>query len=282
MDLGGDTSPWEERARPGRQRPGSDNGFVGGARPWSRLPPEPDPDPTSLATGASRNESSAVDGGDGRRATAAAMRCGCRRGEPFEGCGPRRGKAAVAPRCRLLGDEPRNQRAETRRTPGPEAGRNKPAGLPRRKPSRWCETTRAERDVGAWNPRPDGTSDRSGGRAGREWTRRERRRRGGSGQGHERRNRSGFVPAATRFQRSRERSEDEAKVTRVDRPTLRCGRAAVAERPPGIRIGDGPRSRGVRGSPPTRSRGERRSPRRRIRAGASDAPEGPAHVTRAA
>lgn len=49
-------------------------------------------------------------------------------------------------------------RTETRRTPGPVAGCNKPAGPSRRKPSRWCETTRAERDVEAWNPRPEGAS----------------------------------------------------------------------------------------------------------------------------
>jgi hypothetical protein len=71
-------------------------------------------------------------GGNGKEATATATWCGCRRGESFGGCEHRRGEG-------LFG-------RETRRTPGLAAGCNKPATSERRKPSRWRETTRAERD----------------------------------------------------------------------------------------------------------------------------------------
>lgn len=39
---------------------------------------------------------------------------------------------------------------------GRERGATNPRPRVRRKPSRWRETTRAERDVGGWNPRPEG------------------------------------------------------------------------------------------------------------------------------
>jgi len=39
-----------------------------------------------------------------------------------------------------------SRRGETWRTPGSGAGRNKPAPSRRSKPSRWCETTRTERE----------------------------------------------------------------------------------------------------------------------------------------
>jgi hypothetical protein len=41
--------------------------------------------------------------------------------------------------------------SETQRTPGPAAGCNKPATSERRKPSRWCETTRTEQDLQRWS-----------------------------------------------------------------------------------------------------------------------------------
>jgi len=61
-------------------------------------------------------------------------RC-CRRRESFEG-------QEHAMR------RPVSRRDETRRTPGSGAGRNKPARSKRKKPSRWCETTRTARGNG--------------------------------------------------------------------------------------------------------------------------------------
>jgi hypothetical protein len=53
---------------------------------------------------------------------------------------------------------------ETRRTPGSAAGCDKPASSGRRKPSRWCETTRTERIGSRKAP------DRSARQRAREWT----------------------------------------------------------------------------------------------------------------
>jgi hypothetical protein len=47
---------------------------------------------------------------------------------------------------------------ETRRTSQPSAGCNKPAALERRKPSRWCKTTRTEHDIGGWHRRSESAS----------------------------------------------------------------------------------------------------------------------------
>jgi len=89
---------------------------------------------------------------NGKGATAAVTRCGCRRGVSFEGYEPRCGDHRTD-RSRL-GDQPESERAmrETQRTPGSVAGCNKPATPDRRaltrrlanerrherrKPSRW-------------------------------------------------------------------------------------------------------------------------------------------------
>jgi len=52
-DLGGGTSPWEERALLRRQRRWGDNGLVSGAKPWSRLLPTCDRDPGITGNGGS-------------------------------------------------------------------------------------------------------------------------------------------------------------------------------------------------------------------------------------
>jgi hypothetical protein len=87
-------------------------------------------------------------GENGKAATATVTWCGFLRGESFEGCEDRRGEGVGTPdgsQIRLVvGREPGSR--ETRRTPGLAAGCNKPATSERRKPSRWCETTRTERD----------------------------------------------------------------------------------------------------------------------------------------
>jgi hypothetical protein len=93
--------------------------------------------------------------GNGTRATAAVTRCGCERGELFEGCEPRRGERPGRPDSSFGSASRGARRRETRRTPRSAAGCNKPATVVRRKPSRWCETTRTEREVGGWLHRPD-------------------------------------------------------------------------------------------------------------------------------
>jgi len=82
---------------------------------------------------------------NGRKATAAATQCGCRRG--------------VLRRVRILHRGEASRRADHpvgrpgRKRGGPQ-DRQRDATSPqiekRRKPSRWCETTRAERDFGGW------------------------------------------------------------------------------------------------------------------------------------
>lgn len=91
--------------------------------------------------------------GNARKGTAVVTRCGC------EGRASSRGRTrggeavdvVIASSRRLetaVGTErDTSQRAETPRTPGSAAGCNKPANRRRRKPARWCETTRSERDV---------------------------------------------------------------------------------------------------------------------------------------
>jgi len=82
---------------------------------------------------------------NGRKATAAATQYGCRRG--------------VLRRVRILHRGEASRRADHpvgrpgRKRGGPQ-DRQRDATSPqiekRRKPSRWCETTRAERDFGGW------------------------------------------------------------------------------------------------------------------------------------
>jgi len=83
----------------------------------------------------------------------------------FEGCEVRR--RGMRRSTRTASAVRGGRRQETRRTPGSAAGCNKPATPTRRKPPRWCKTTRAEREseLGSSGPKPDGN-------VGREWTRR--------------------------------------------------------------------------------------------------------------
>jgi hypothetical protein len=164
----------------------------------------------------------------------------------------------------------------TRRTPRPPAGRNKPAGLQRSKPSRWCETTRTEHDIGAWKPRSEGEAERS---ASPGVDAAGARRRGEAGKA--RRGGIGWSERtdATWFQRSRERSEDEAKVTGVDSLT----RGGCPGRPRGSRSTRCPASAGLAVRPKTEGAAagksndrhldaSRRRSRRRSRAGALHRP----------
>lgn len=93
--LGGEQSPWKYRVSVAGNG-GRHYGLVDGARPWSRSAAgrwlERDLRRTSKHRGV---------GDNGRRATAAVMRCGCRRGECFEGYEPRCGERRVRSDARI-------------------------------------------------------------------------------------------------------------------------------------------------------------------------------------
>jgi hypothetical protein len=146
------------------------NGLVSGGRPWSRPRPRitmtwgsAQADRSFIARFSSaaprRGRRSSV---NDRKATAAVMRCGCWRGELFEGCEPRRGERPGGPEKPGLQVARVGSRRETRRTPRSAAGCNKPATAVRRKPSRWCETTRAERESTGGTVGPNGISGSRG------------------------------------------------------------------------------------------------------------------------
>ena len=88
---------------------------------------------------------------NGKGATAVVTRCGCRRGEFFEGYETRRGKGGAPAHRKRWGGA---GAIETRRTPGSAAGCNKPA-TPR--PERFGAKVRAEKAVEAVRNREDGT-----------------------------------------------------------------------------------------------------------------------------
>jgi hypothetical protein len=162
------------------------------ARWWSKasksaLEPAALDDHTSGNGGVRRRERTV--GGNGKGATAAVTRCGCHR-EVLRG-------VEVASRGTCL------RARETRRTPRSAAGCDKPATPERRKPSRWCETTRTERDCGGWLLR---TEARGSPRAGVD-ARKARRWRGSLDESHERR------PVTARA--TGECSAGERKTTRV-------------------------------------------------------------------
>jgi len=133
---------------------------------------------------------------NGEGAGAAVTQHGSVRGESSEGT------------AKQVGNRRRTSREGRRRrnpaTPGLAAGRNKPAGSSRRKPLRWCKTTRAEHGLGRhagprcgidgsqsvwtrWKRRWRGEATRTEGSLGERGKTQERRsvggpgRRGGSG-----------------------------------------------------------------------------------------------------
>jgi len=88
-----------------------------------------------------------VVGANGKGATATVTWCGCSRGDFFEGCEERREDRLGTPTSFRFGRDSLGTRdRETRRTPGPAAGCNKPATSERRKPSSWRETRKTERE----------------------------------------------------------------------------------------------------------------------------------------
>jgi len=107
---------------------------------------------------------------NGKGETATVTWYGCRRGDSFEGYEPRCGDRRKT-RCPGKPGLRRLKTRETQRTPGSAAGCNRPATpsskhenvsllanrayeRERRKPSRWCKTTRTER-VRGWSPRTE-------------------------------------------------------------------------------------------------------------------------------
>jgi len=80
-----------------------------------------------------------------KRATAAVMRYGYGRGGFFEGCEPRCGKGRMFTIDCWLWLTIDGGTVRKRSEPYPVSGCNKPEACERSKPSRWCETTRAER-----------------------------------------------------------------------------------------------------------------------------------------
>jgi hypothetical protein len=116
-------------------------GLDDGARPWSR-----------------RN---------GRRATAAVTRHGCRRGESFGGYESRRGEGDVDAERAVFGPyRAQIDASETRRTLRPAAGCNKPAS---RRAEKAVEVVRNHED-GTGLPRLVPRRPKSGSDVRREWT----------------------------------------------------------------------------------------------------------------
>jgi len=148
-DLEGERSP----GRIGRSSAG--NGRRGVTDPTAEQGLEAGAPVRQTSTGRFRQRSRSGEasqaGGNGKGATATVTWCGCGRGEFFEGCEKRRGECIGTPTVRKPGspggrvepepddrkrDEPHDWQRDATSPQPPE----------RRKPPRWCETTRAEHD----------------------------------------------------------------------------------------------------------------------------------------
>jgi hypothetical protein len=173
-----------------------------------------------------------------RRATATVTWCGCRRGDSSRGTNVRRGECArpeapVRPESR--------RRIETRRTPGSAAGCNKPATSGDGKPSRWCETTRAE----PFRVRRFGTT--SGGNTGRDPVPEGQTMEGRTGESQERRPAEpDFGPVESARAERRLRRGGEGHGGAADRVT---DRASAVGRPRRPVPGGARRQRAVDGNP---------------------------------
>ena len=113
----------------------------------------------------------------------------------------------------------RQRHARNAANPRSVAGCNRPVTSARRKPSRWCETTRAERGLAFGSAGPKGASAPGSGRAGGMPVggRHSNPKRGGTNE--------------RRFQRFHERSEGEVKATKAVYPRLRPEMADVKGMP---------------------------------------------------
>lgn len=193
--------------------------------------------------------------GNGRRARAAAMRYGCWRGEPFEGCGPRRGEARAGPGSRW-----RCGSSALRLVLGPRAiKRDEPQGRQRgaTNPRACCgasrrggeKTTRTEQDVGAWKPRSEGeraaSAERSPGVDAAGARRRgDQRARPGEEEPAERSERTVYVATGSSGVASALKTKPRSRGSIV-RTSVRAGGSLA--KTPGVRAGDGPRPRGFAG-----------------------------------
>lgn len=150
QNPGGEPSPRKERAAIDRQRsevatdpPAEQRLEVEGRRARHT---------SSDARAARRpNGEEARAGGDaGPKQRSFGTAASCRWGDFFEGCEVRREEASDPPQAsehRFTGAARQVGADDCKRgEPLPVAGCNKPATPVRRKPSRWCETTRTERD----------------------------------------------------------------------------------------------------------------------------------------
>jgi len=153
----GVSGPWD--GKPLRRRLGARSQARGEGRLWSLVVtvqalvwrssrrPEPHASEGSVWSGLLR-QVGAARRGNSKRATAAVTRCGYRRGAFFEGFEGRRGERQGA-----FGAASAGSRVPMARKRDEPQGRQRDATSPhlsqRRKPSRWCETTRAERDPSA-------------------------------------------------------------------------------------------------------------------------------------
>jgi hypothetical protein len=182
--------------------------------------------------------------GNGKKATAAVMRCGCWRGKVFGGCEPHRGERAHRPvPAAPPGGAVQDVSEGNAMNPRPAAGCNKPA------------TSSVEQTVMA-------ARNREGGPRTAEWQPPRRRElapgsghtRGMSVEGRLRTNPKRGGDGASRHQRTIERFEREDKVTRAGVQRLRptdggqLGKPSKAQ--PATAKGQG----GARGRPTTRYR----------------------------
>jgi hypothetical protein len=152
-DLGGERSP----GRIGR--PPAGNGRMASRNSTAEQSLEADAPIKRISKGRlwqrSRSEEASGTGGNGKGATATVTWCGCGRVEFFEGCEKRREDCESTKR-----GEPHDWQRDA----------TSPRPFERRKPSRWCETTRTERDseAGSLGTEPGRQQCRFGGVDARE------------------------------------------------------------------------------------------------------------------
>lgn len=108
-------------------------------------------------------------GSTARREQAVVTRYGCERGELFGGSKASRGARPVSPRHAWRTTPVARRSASRERVSAKrgephdrQRGATNPRTSVRRKPSRWCETTRAERELDGWCRRPEGVSGQLG------------------------------------------------------------------------------------------------------------------------
>jgi hypothetical protein len=170
QNPGGETKPTEGEGGHRLATVGGRYGPISGARPRGRgsssQPPSSDGGQRGGTTARGQGPAETSDQSSGVFNGTAAS---CRWGDFFEGCEVRREEASDPPQARRAqvhsGAARQAGAGDCKRgEPLPVAGCNKPATPVRRKPSRWCETTRAERDRRTGTPLTEGGGDATGSR----------------------------------------------------------------------------------------------------------------------